>query len=95
MVAHVESYVRMRWRMTVGMAISRPLYARCARPCVDPFLTCLERYLLNGSNRFVHRWRVIADVTLVQSTLKLGRKTVSEHRLVIYQSNQKDFFYKT
>jgi len=46
--------------------------------------------------------RVIADVTLVRSnffhflgvrvraTLKLGRKTVSEHRRVIYLSNWKE-----
>jgi hypothetical protein len=50
---------------TLGTAISRPRYARCARPRVEPFLTCLGRYLLNGSNRFVRRWRVIADVTLL------------------------------
>jgi hypothetical protein len=46
--------------------------------------------------------RVIADLTLVQlnffhfffiralATFKLGRKTTSEHRHVIYQSNQKE-----
>jgi hypothetical protein len=50
---------------TVGTAISRSWYARCACPCIDPFLTCLGRYLVNGSNRFVRRLRVIADVTLV------------------------------
>jgi hypothetical protein len=48
----------------------------------------------------------MADVTLVQSnflsffwevrtTLKLDRKTLSEHSGVIYQSNQKGLLYKT
>jgi hypothetical protein len=86
---------------TLGTTINARRCTRCAHPRVDPFLTCLGRYLLNGSNRLVRRWRVIADVTLVRSnfyhfscaqvvraTLKLVRKTVSEHRLVIYQSNQ-------
>jgi hypothetical protein len=71
---------------TMGTATSRPQYARCARPCVNPFLTCLGRYLVNGSNRFVRRLRVISDVSLVRSndfhfvcvqvcaTLKLGRR---------------------
>jgi hypothetical protein len=49
----------------VGTAISRSWYTRCARSRIDPLLTCLERYLVNGSNRFVRRLRVIADVTLV------------------------------
>jgi len=92
---------------TVGTAISWSRYARCARPRVDPFLICLERYLVNGSNHFVRRLRVIADVTLVRSTfipffclqvrttLKLGEKTVSEHRLVIYQVTQKGLLYNT
>ena len=61
-------------------AISRPRYAQCARPRVDPFLTCLGRYLLNGSNRFVRRWRVIADVTLVRSNFySLFLRTSTRH----------------
>jgi len=67
MVAQVEGYVWMRRRTTVGTAISKPRYAQYARPCVDPFLTCLGRYLVNVSNRFVRRLSVIADVTLVRS----------------------------
>jgi len=69
MVAQVEGYVWMRQRTTVGTAISRPRYARCAHPRIDPFLTCLGRYLLNGSNLLVNRGRVIADVTLVLKLL--------------------------
>ncbi len=91
---------------TLGTTINARRCAQCACPRIDPFLTCLGGYLLNGSNRFVLRWRVIADVTLVRSnffhfscvlicaTLKLVRKTVSEHRLVMYQSNQKGLFCK-
>jgi hypothetical protein len=30
-----------------------------------------------------------------RATFKLGRKTVYEHRHVIYQSNQKESLYKT
>ena len=54
----------LRHQRQVGHGIR---YARCARPRVNPFLTCLGRYLVNGSNRFVRRLRVNADVTLVRS----------------------------
>ena len=36
-----------------GTAMNARRCARCARPRVDPFLTCFGRYLVNGSQRFV------------------------------------------
>jgi hypothetical protein len=73
---------------TLGTTINARRCTRCACPSVDPFLTCLGRYLLNGSNRFVRRWRVIADVTLVRSNFYLLFLHTSTRHLKVGQGQE-------
>jgi hypothetical protein len=73
--------------LTLGTTINARRCAQCACPRVDPFLTCFGRYLVNVSNRFVRRWRVIADVTLVRSNFYSLFLRTSMHHLKVGQED--------
>ena len=53
------------------------------RPLPDSF----GRYLVNGSNRFVRRWRLIDDVTLVWSNFYSLFLRTSMHHLKVGQED--------
>ncbi len=55
-----DDYKKMISTMTVTMMTTTTMtttiqYARCACPGVGPFLTCLGRFLVNGSRLVVRR----------------------------------------